>query len=156
MTTSEATGPSSGIFATDDRPVFRIIIYSLSLAFSVLVASLETMRSAGNGFTMVVSWKTVLVFAAAASCFLACFRGIFLSPNRRYRGRLLAVVVGVGLISFLYPLRFVPNQKFGAILIGLAIALAVLTTVGFMLYTAGKFFESDGSDEAAQPPSASF
>ena len=140
-----ATTTNTHFFGSDDRPVFRIIIYSLSLAFSVLIASLETVRPTGGnfGFYFEVSWKTALTFLAGAAITVPCFRTIFLSPHKVRRNIALAVVVVIGLVSFLYPLRFVPSDKFGAIFTGLGIAVTVLSLIGAVLFTINRFLNAD-------------
>lgn len=134
---------SSHIFGKDDRPVFRIIIYCLSLAFSVLIASLETVRSARDGFAFEVSWRTAVAFLLGAALTVPCFRTIFLSPNKARRNAALTVVVVIGVASFLYPLRFVPSEKFGAIFTGLTIAACTLSVIGVILLTINRFLNAD-------------
>src|SRR5688572_8381922 len=100
-------------FGSDDRPVFRIIVYCLSLAFSVLVASLETIRHGASGLSFELSWRTIVVFVLSALFFVPCFKVIFQSANRKSRAVALASVCAVGVAAFLYPLRYVPMEKHG-------------------------------------------
>lgn|SRR5688572_27455736 len=137
------TNSSTHIFGNDDRPVFRIIVYCLSLAFSVLIASLETIRPATSAFTFEFSWRTLLTFLIGAAIVVPCFRTIFLSPHIRRRIVALAMVVMIGLSAFLYPLRFVPAHKYAAIFTGLAIAVATVTLVGGILFTINRFLNAD-------------
>ena len=130
-------------FGRDDRTVFRIIIGCLSLAFSVLVASLETVRPAPFGFSFHVSWNTLLTLGVAAVIVVPCFRTLFLSRHASRRKAALAIVVMIGLASFLYPLRFVPTTKFGDIFIGLAIAVGALSMIGRCLFAINQFLNAD-------------
>jgi hypothetical protein len=130
-------------FGSDDRPVFRIIVYSLSLAFSVLVASLETVRHGASGLSFELSWRTIVVFALSALFFVPCFKVIFQSSNRKARVVALASVCAVGVAAFLYPLRYVPVEKHGEIFIGLAIATVLLSGIGIALLVINRFLNSD-------------
>lgn len=131
------------IFASDDRPVFRIIVYCLSLAFSVLVASLETVRHGDAGFAFHISWRTLFVLLVSASFFVVCFKAIFHSTRRKLRRAALAVVSMIGLGAFLYPLRFVPLEKFGDIFFGLAIAASLVSAIAAALYGVNRFLNAD-------------
>ena len=139
----KTTNTDSHIFGSDDRPVFRIIVYCLSLAFSVLIASLETLRPTTSGFSFHLSWRTLLTFFIAVAVFVPCFETIFLSPNKRGRVAGMALVVVVGLVSFLFPLRFVPTEEFGALFTGLSIAVCFLSTIGGILFVISRFLNAD-------------
>jgi hypothetical protein len=138
-------------FGNDDRPVFRIIIYCLSLAFSVLVASLETVRHDAAGLSFELSWRTLVVFALGALFFVPCFKVIFQSSNRKSRAIALAAVCAVGVAAFLYPLRYVPMEKHGEIFVGLAIATVLLSGIGIALLSINRFLNRDA--EAVEAPS---
>ena len=133
------------IFGKDDRPVFRIIIYCLSLAFSVLLASSETVRPspAGFGFTFEITWRTATMFLIGAGVTIPCFKTLFLSRSNLRRHMALALVILIGLGSFLHPLRFVPSEKFGQIFIGLTIAACVLSGIGAILFLINRFLNED-------------
>src|SRR5882672_8073769 len=118
---------NSHIFANDDRPVFRIIVYCLTLAFSVLIACLETLRATSFGFAFEFSWRTILTFVISAALLVPCFKIAFLSPSKSARIATLGLVTVIGLASLLYPLRFVQREKLGAIFTGLTIASCVLS-----------------------------
>ena len=130
-------------FGNDDRPVFRIIIYCLSLAFSVLVASLETVRHGASGLSFELSWRTFVVFVLGGLFFVPCFKVIFQSSNRKARVVALASVCEVGVAAFLYPLRYVPKEKHGEIFIGLAIATVLLSGIGIALLSINRFLNND-------------
>lgn len=139
----KANFTNSHIFGSDDRPVFQIIVYCLSFAFAVLVASLETLRSAGSGLTFAISWNTCGVFIIGALIFVPCFKIIFLSPSKARRVVALGLIVVIGLLSFLYPLRFVRVEQFGAIFTGLTIAVCALSTIGGILFVINRFLNAD-------------
>ena len=139
----KTTDADAHIFCRDDRPVFRIIIYCLSLAFAVMVASLEALRPSPNGFAFQVSWRTWLTFFIGAAFFVMCFKMIFLSPSKKRRVAALVPVVMTGFAGFLYPLRFVPAEKHGALFLGLGLAVCFLSAIGGMLYAISRFLNAD-------------
>jgi hypothetical protein len=112
-------------------------------SFSVLIASLETLRPTISGFSFHLSWRTLLTFFIAMAIFVPCFKTIFLSPNQRGRFAGLVLIVVVGLVSFLFPLRFVPTEKFGALFAGLSISVCFLSTIGGILFVIGRFLNAD-------------
>ena len=69
--------------------------------------------------------------------------------------RLLYIASGFLLLLafavFLYPLRFVSPEKRQDVLIGLAVAVAALSCVGFMIRTVVRMLEEE--DDANPPPS---
>lgn len=137
------TPETTHIFGSDDRPVFRIIVYCLSLAFSVLVASLESVQLTNYGFGFHFGWRTVLAFALAAAVVIPCFKVAFLSPSKARRIAAFSVVAAIGIGSFLYPLRFVSGEKLAHVLTGLVIAASVLSVVGTFLFIANRLLNAD-------------
>lgn len=131
------------IFGSNDRQVFAIIVYCLSLAFAVLVASLETVRSTQTGFFFEVSWRTVLIFVLAGVILVPCFKTIFQSRQKHRRSALLIFVCAIGLGAFAYPLRFVPAEKYGDILLGLTVAACALSIIGTILFLINRFLNAD-------------
>ena len=66
-------------------------------------------------------------------------------PQQR-RKKFIAFSIGlvlVGIISFLYPLKFIAAEKRKDVFIGLALAMAVLSGVGFVMWKVRGFLEAD-------------
>ena len=131
------------IFGRDDRPVFAIIIYSFAFSFAAMVASLEMLRRTASGYSFHPSWRTAVIFALGGTVFIPCFKAIFLARGKIRRFAALALLALIGLGSFLYPLRFVPVEKFGDIFTGLAFAAFFLSGIGGMLYGVHRFCRAD-------------
>ena len=129
--------------AENAKTLNRIIVGGLSLAFSTLIASLQMLRPASSGFAFEISWWTLLAFIVAAMVVLPCFLTIIYSPRKSRRTVSLVIVSLIGICSFLYPLRFVPREKFGAIFGGLALAVLALSIVAVFLLLVRRFFEKD-------------
>jgi hypothetical protein len=129
--------------ADNSRVLNRIIVVGLSMAFSALIASLETLRPAPSGFAFEFSWKTLASFAVGLAVVVPCFRAIVYSQSKPRRFSALIVVGLIGIASFFYPLRFVPREKYSAIFGGLALAAVALCIVVALLLMARRFFEKD-------------
>lgn len=127
--------------ARSTRTFARIAAAGTGLSFaSVLgsVACLVWSPDAGLGFRW--RWEALLwmLLGAAAGWYLWVLIGRLDShPNQAARKRLVAYCVLLllgGLAVFAYPFRFVPQEKFRDVLIGLITALLVLSFAGWMLF----------------------
>jgi nitrate reductase gamma subunit len=92
---------------------------------------------------MDISWKTFVIFLIGAAIFVPLFKVIFHSASRKRRVAALSLIGMIGLISFLYPLRFVPSEKFGEIFAGLGMAACVLSAIGGILFAIRRFLDAD-------------
>ena len=127
----------------DDRLLNQIIVYGFSLAFGLVVASLEALRPNAAGFTLRFSWWTLLALLLAAAIMVPCFKTIIYSERKRSRRGALALVIILGLAAFFYPMRMVPSEKYGAVFVGLGVALAALSVLAALLLILHRFFESE-------------
>jgi peptidoglycan/LPS O-acetylase OafA/YrhL len=126
-----------------DRQVMRIIVYGLSLAFSVLIASTQTVRATATGFQFQFTAGTVFAFLAGAAVVVPCFHAIFYSKRKPLRRFALVVVIAIGFGGFLYPLRFVQGEARPAIFIGLIVAACALSMVAALMFAASRFLSQD-------------
>ena len=131
----------------DDRLLNQIIVYGFALSFGLVVASLQALGPGPAGFTLSFSWGTLVAFVLGTAVMVPCFRMIVYSERRRVRRAALAIVVVVGLISFFYPMRLVPIEKFRPIFIGLSAAVAALSVLATMLVLLYRFFESENQQD---------
>jgi hypothetical protein len=58
----------------------------------------------------------------------------------------------LAILSFLYPIRFIPAARRTDVLIGLALAVLVLGTIGYIIHTMVRWLEQDSADA---PPDGS-
>jgi hypothetical protein len=130
-----------------DRLLDRIIVYGLSLSFSVVVATLETLRVEHSGFAFEVTWRTFAVLLVAGLVLVPCFQVIIHSERKGLRRATLATVSVIGVGSFFYPLRFVPREKMGDIFTGLGLAVIALAAAGGCLLWVRRLFEKDTPPE---------
>ncbi len=133
--------------AKNARDLRRVIILGTSLGFGCVIGSLEALRPSLAGFTFQITGRSFLAFAIGAVLVFPFWRVIF-SPSlsahqtasRRWAMVFLAIL---GLVSFLYPLRFIPNEKISSLLIGLGAALCALTGVAALLWMMKRFLDRD-------------
>ena len=138
--------PSAG----GSSALFRIAGAGASLGFGAMVASLFALKSSPVGLTFELNPGAVLAFPVAATVAWFYWRMVVRmasekAPEQR-RKKFIAFSAGlllVGVIAFLYPLKFVPAEKRQDVFIGLALAAAVLTGVGVVMWKVIKFLDAD-------------
>ena len=127
----------------NDQLLSGIIVYGFSLAFGLLIASLEALRPTLTGFTIQFSGSTVVALLAGAAAMVPFFYAIVYSRRKYLRRGALAFVVVIGLGAFLYPMRVVPVEKLHAVFIGLAVAIGALSVMATLLFLLHRFFEKE-------------
>ncbi len=127
----------------NDRLLNGIIIYGFSMAFGMLMASLEALRPTRSGFAIEMSWWTLFTLLVCAAGMLPWFHIIVYSERKYLRRVALTVVTLLGIGAFFYPLRVVPQEKMRPIFIGLSVAVAALSIMGGLLLLLHRFFESE-------------
>ena len=144
--TNEAVSPG-------DRVFFKIAAYSTAFAFSVVAGTIQAVRLGAAGFTLHLSFGTLAAAAVGAIVGLVYWKILLLdsTPRNRLLRRLASLFVlmgGVG--AFLYPLRFISGEKLVEIIEGLTAAIAVVSTMGSVLWRMKRFFDSDeaGAEES--------
>jgi hypothetical protein len=133
----------------NDRLLNGIIVYGFSLSFGAVLASLEALQTTATGFTIKLTWWTLLALALGAALMVPCFHTIMHSPRPYLRRAALCFVVVLGLAAFFYPMRVVPPEKFKPVFLGLGVAVVVLSMVACLLLMLRRFFESE---EKRGPP----
>ena len=130
--------------------MFRIAGVGAAVAFGAMVASLFALRSTTAGLTFELTVPGVLAFIASAVVAWFYWRlvarmAVEKSPEQRKKKFVvfsIALLV-VGVFAFAYPLRFIPPEKRADVFIGLALAVGVLTGVGFVMRQVIKFLNAD-------------
>lgn len=137
-----SAGSPKPITPADSARIFsRIAAAGTGLSFAIVLGSIACVvwsPGAGLGFR----WRWValpwMALGAAAGWYLWVLIGrLEAAPTSRTRKHLvlycMLLLLG-GLAIFAYPFRFVPQEKFRDVLIGLAAALFVLSFAGWMLF----------------------
>jgi hypothetical protein len=134
--------------AQDDSLLNRIIICGFSLAFGLVVASLQALRPAPAGFAIVPSWWSLVALVIGAGMTLPCFVIIVHSKRKNLRRAALCLVSLLGLGAFFYPMRFVPLENFRPVFTGLAAAVGALSVLGGLLLLLRRFFEGEEANRS--------
>jgi membrane protease YdiL (CAAX protease family) len=135
---------------TDGRTLFRIAGAGASVAFGVMVGTLFALRSVPDGFTFELNSAAGIAFIAAAVFAWFYWRTIErmalekVPAQRKKRFILFSIgLVLVGVVSFLYPMKFIPAEKRRDVFIGLALAVGCIVGVGLVMWKVRNFLEAD-------------
>src|SRR4051812_21277884 len=136
--------------ATNTSTLFRIAGVGASLAFGAMVGSLFAVKAQPGGLTFELNTATVLAFFAAATVAWFYWRMVTRmaadkAPQQRKK-KFVAFSVGlvlVGIISFLYPLKFIAAEKRKDVFIGLALAAGCIIGVGAVMWKVKRFLDAD-------------
>ena len=139
------TQPTSG-----SSTLFRIAGIGASLAFGAMVGTLFALKPVRDGFTFKVNAGVVIAFIAAAIFAWFYWRLVERmaaekTPQRRQK-KFVVFSVGlllVGLVSFLYPLKFIAEEKRKDVFIGLALAVGCITGVSIVMMKVKRFLDAD-------------
>lgn len=140
--------------------LFRIAGVGTSIAFGAMVASLFALKSATDGFTFELNLATVIAFMAAATFAWFYWRLVARMATdkapRQRRRKFIVYSVGlglVGMVSFLYPIKFVPPEKRFDVFVGLGLAFLCIAGVGATMWKVKRFLDADlkRSEEDREP-----
>jgi hypothetical protein len=126
-----------------DPGLSRIIVICLSLAFTVLIGTMEALRVSDNGFTFEITWRTALALALGAAVVIPCFYTLVYSGTKATRTIAKIIIIATGITGFFYPLRFVPHRQMRAIFGGLALAIFAIGLVATFLYLLHRFLSKE-------------
>jgi uncharacterized iron-regulated membrane protein len=139
------------------RTLFRIVGFSTALAFGAMVGSLFAVKSLPSGLSFELTPAAVIAFIVAGIVAWFYWRMVErmaagqAPQQRRRRFALFSIaLLAVGIVSFLYPLKFIPREKRGDVFIGLALAAGCITGVGFVMWKVRRFLEADQKQTEAE------
>ena len=130
--------------------LFNIASYGAALAFGVMVATLFALERTPNGLSFKLNAAAIISFLVAAPVTFFYWRLIARmaterAPEQR-RNKFIVFSAGlllVGVVAFLYPLKFVPAEKRKDVFIGLALAFGCIGGVGVVMWKLRNFLEAD-------------
>ncbi len=130
--------------------LFNIASYGAALAFGVMVATLFALERTPNGLSFRLNGMAVISFLVAAPVAFFYWRLIARmaterAPEQR-RKKFIVFSAGlllIGVMAFLYPLKFVPAEKRKDVFVGLALAFGCIGGVGVVMLKVRKFLEAD-------------
>ena len=130
--------------------LFRIAGAGASLAFGAMVGSIFALKPVTDGFSFELNVATVIAFLGAAALGWFYWRLVARmasekAPQQRRRKfiTISAGIIIVGIVSFLYPLKFIPAEKRQDVFVGLALATACLSGIGFVMWKVKRFLDAD-------------
>ncbi len=136
---------NADVFA--DGALKRIVSVATALGFGTALGSLACLgRGATHGFDFQWRWRALLwaaVGAAAGANFwrLAWRAERKATPKARARFVRYSVLMLIGAFAaFAYPMRFIADEHRGDVYFGLALAIAVLTCLGLLVFRVAKWF----------------
>jgi len=139
--------------ANNDRDLTRVIKSASALALGLMGAFLYSIKQVTPEFQYKISVGTGVSFAAAAALSWAFWRLVFgkpdsledglSKPRKRWFIILSAFLTMATLAPFIFALKGVANEKMVEIAEGTALALLALGGIGFLLWKAACFLESD-------------
>lgn len=130
--------------------LFHIAGAASALAFGVMMATLFAVERTSSGLVFRLNALAVIAFLVAAPVAWFYWRLIARmatenAPEQR-RKKFVTFSAGllfIGLLAFLYPLKFVPPEKRADVFVGLALAFMCIGGVGFVMLKVRKFLEAD-------------
>lgn len=130
--------------------IFRVAGIGAALAFGAMVASLFALKPVTDGFTFELNLGAVLAFITAAIFAWFYWRmiaslAVDKAPQQRRR-KFVAFSAGlllVGVVSFLYPLKFIPQEKRTDVVVGLGLAAGCIFGVGLVMWRVRRFLDAD-------------
>lgn len=139
--------------AKSTQTLFRIVGLSTAVAFGAMVGSLFAVKNTPSGLAMELTVGAVVAFVAAGAVAWLYWRMVArlttsVTPGAKPKfpprfAAFSAALILIGFGAFLYPLRFVPDEKRTDVFVGLALAIAVLAGVGFVMWKVRNFLEAD-------------
>ena len=130
--------------------LFRIAGIGASLAFGAMVASLFALKRANGGLAFELNVGALVSFIAAAALGWFYWRMVARmaadkAPEQRKK-KFIVFSIGlvlVGVLSFLYPLKFIPAEKRKDVFIGLMLATGCIIGVGLVMWKVKRFLDAD-------------
>ena len=136
-----------------EDPRFRFLVMSASaLGLGGMLASLTFLDKGPHGFEFHWSPLALPAFALGIVLSSAYWWIVFRMTNRPGHlgaGFLTAAsgaVMLLAILAFLSPIRFIPAARRTDVLIGLALAVFVLGTIGYIIHTMVRWLEQDSAD----------
>jgi hypothetical protein len=137
------------------RGLLRIAAASTAIGFGSVAGSLYSLRQGPSGLTFVFSVGSLVAFivgALAGWFYWRILDRMILGadaagkPSRKKLSRFVlfnGIALMIGLLAFLYPIRFIRPERMREVLEGMGAAFLVLALVGVALWRVIKFLNAD-------------
>lgn len=139
-----------------NRLFIRVVKFSTAFSLGLMAAFLHSLRELNPSLRFEVSWVTALWFAVGAAFSRFFWKLLPLesggqadaggSPDgKAARAVVLTLVMAGGLVAgFVYALKDVAREKVPEFVIGTTLALVFLGAAGGLIYSVGRYFDSEG------------
>lgn len=142
----------------DSKETFfrRVLVASTALAFGGMLSSLGVVGRDREGLTFGFHWSAPLLFVIGAAGAVLFWRLVFRFESggddtmRRTLKRSGAAMLLIAFGCFLYPLRLVSPDKRTEVMIGIGLALVVLSGFGWLIYQTIQWVEAASRAEEAR------
>jgi hypothetical protein len=146
--TSDSGEMPSQAEARNERDLLRIAAYSTALAFGAMFGTIQSYHRDASGFSFQISCWTLAAAVIGGVVGFLYWKLVAFSARRDasllFRGAsflLLLAVVG----ALLSPLRFLSAETLNDVLQGLAVGVAALSLLGFILWRIRGFLDRDSA-----------
>jgi hypothetical protein len=149
MTTVPLNDPKETFFR-------RVLVVSTAMAFGGMLASLAVVGRDREGLRFDFHWSAPLLFILGAFGAFLFWRFMFRFESggddlmRRRLKQSGAAMLLVAFACFLYPLRLVSPDKRAEVMIGIGLALTVLSGFGWLIYQTIQWVEASSRAEEAR------
>ncbi|MDB6027779.1 MAG: hypothetical protein JWM68_4002 [Verrucomicrobiales bacterium] len=122
------------------------MIYGSAFGTGVAMATIQSLRP---DFSFQISFSTLVAFVLGTVGLIAYWKLIFSPrPSRRLRSVATFIVAVVGILCFLYPIRFIAPNKWPELAEGLFRAVFALSAGAALLLSCKRFFDADEQSNA--------
>lgn len=130
--------------------LFRIAGWGASLAFGTMIATLFALKIRPAGVSFELNFWVVISFFVAAAAGWFYWRmvarlavgGAVKDQKRKFQLFSLGLIL-MGVVGFLFPLKFIPAEKRMDVFVGLALALSCIFGVGVVMWKVKRFLDAD-------------
>jgi peptidoglycan/LPS O-acetylase OafA/YrhL len=127
----------------DDRTFERLVVWVSALSIAAMAGFLASLKQVNPVIEVRFSAATVIAFVAAG-VLTTLFLRMVLHTEKRWRTPLVVTAVILSVLGyFLIGIKDTAKQNRSDVMIGTALAVAVLSCVALVLWRLGHFLESD-------------
>jgi hypothetical protein len=128
--------------------LIRLASFATAVGFGFGAASIQALRKTSGGLSFEFSAMTGVAFVIGAAIAIGFWRLLATSlnsdkPNTKALRAAVAGLIVMAVAGFLYPLRFVAEEKYADLWIGLGLAVMVLALVGTVFWHLVRLLNKD-------------
>ncbi len=145
--------PSTPVPLHEDNTFRAMVMAGSAAGMGGMVASLTTLKQGPYGFEF--HWSNLAIPGFVAGALISCLYWAMIfrysarsgsASGRRFVGIASMTLLALAVVAFLYPIRFIPDQKRGDVIVGLSGAIVVLGGIGYLIHTIVSWLEQDAEE----------